>query len=121
MMGRATAPAQQRRGKHLPPYRRRPPPLRLLTTLRQPRCPGPQAPMNRRTDRRRLRSPPRPLPPPPLARQPAPATAPAPTATAAPAANGDADARMTPAVRRLLREHRLSAEQLGGPSRGGQT
>src|SRR5690349_16618354 len=31
------------------------------------------------------------------------------TAPAAPAANGDPDARMTPAVRRLLREHGLSA------------
>ena len=50
------------------------------------------------------------------------ATAPAPTATAAPApaANGDADARMTPAVRRLLREHGLSAEQIVGTGGGGR-
>ena len=55
------------------------------------------------------------------------ATAPAPTATApaqaapaAPAANGDPDARMTPAVRRLLREHGLSAEQIVGTGGGGR-
>ena len=63
-------------------------------------------------------------PPAPAAAAPAPAaaaaTAPAPTATAAPAANGDADARMTPAVRRLLREHGLSAEQIVGTGGGGR-
>ena len=59
------------------------------------------------------------------------ATASAPTATAAPAAsappaanppaaNGDPDARMTPAVRRLLREHGLSAEQIVGTGGGGR-
>ena len=62
--------------------------------------------------------------PAPAAAAPAPAaaaaTAPAPTATAAPAANGDADARMTPAVRRLLREHGLSAEQIVGTGGGGR-
>ena len=62
--------------------------------------------------------------PTPAAAAPAPAaaaaTAPAPTATAAPAANGDADARMTPAVRRLLREHGLSAEQIVGTGGGGR-
>jgi pyruvate/2-oxoglutarate dehydrogenase complex dihydrolipoamide acyltransferase (E2) component len=62
--------------------------------------------------------------PAPTAAAPAPsaaaATAPAPTATAAPAANGDPDARMTPAVRRLLREHGLSAEQIVGTGGGGR-
>jgi len=62
--------------------------------------------------------------PAPTAAAPAPsaaaATASAPAATAAPAANGDADARMTPAVRRLLREHGLSAEQIVGTGGGGR-
>ncbi len=57
----------------------------------------------------------------------APATAVAPAAaTLAPAAaativaNGDADARMTPAVRRLLREHGLGPEQIVGTGGGGR-
>jgi 2-oxoisovalerate dehydrogenase E2 component (dihydrolipoyl transacylase) len=41
-------------------------------------------------------------------------------ATAAPAANADPDARMTPAVRRLLREHELSAAQVVGTGGGGR-
>lgn len=47
---------------------------------------------------------------------------PAAAATAAPppTAHGDADARMTPAVRRLLREHGLSAEQIKGTGGGGR-
>ena len=50
------------------------------------------------------------------------ATAGAPTATArsAPPATGDPDARMTPAVRRLLREHELSAAQIVGTGGGGR-
>jgi 2-oxoisovalerate dehydrogenase E2 component (dihydrolipoyl transacylase) len=50
------------------------------------------------------------------------ATAAAPTATArtAPPATGDPDARMTPAVRRLLREHDLSAAQMVGTGGGGR-
>ncbi len=49
----------------------------------------------------------------------APAAAPlAPAATLA--ATGDADARMTPAVRRLLREHGLSPEQVPGTGGGGR-
>jgi 2-oxoisovalerate dehydrogenase E2 component (dihydrolipoyl transacylase) len=52
--------------------------------------------------------------------QPAAAAA-APTATAAaPAAHGDPEARMTPAVRRLLREHALSPEQIVGTGGGGR-
>jgi 2-oxoisovalerate dehydrogenase E2 component (dihydrolipoyl transacylase) len=47
------------------------------------------------------------------------ATASAPTATA-PTAHGDADARMTPAVRRLLREHALRPEQIVGTGGGGR-
>ncbi len=48
---------------------------------------------------------------------PAPAAAPlAPAATLA--ATGDPDARMTPAVRRLLREHGLSPEQIRGTGGG---
>ena len=45
--------------------------------------------------------------------------APAPALTAAPA-NGDPDARMTPAVRRLLREHNLTAAQIVGTGGGGR-
>jgi 2-oxoisovalerate dehydrogenase E2 component (dihydrolipoyl transacylase) len=41
-------------------------------------------------------------------------------ATAAPPANADPDARMTPAVRRLLREHELSAAQVVGTGGGGR-
>jgi 2-oxoisovalerate dehydrogenase E2 component (dihydrolipoyl transacylase) len=49
------------------------------------------------------------------------ATAAPPVAMAAPpAATGDPDARMTPAVRRLLREHGLSAEQIVGTGGGGR-
>ena len=45
----------------------------------------------------------------------------APTATApAPAATGDGDARMSPAVRRLLREHELTAAQIVGTGQGGR-
>jgi 2-oxoisovalerate dehydrogenase E2 component (dihydrolipoyl transacylase) len=43
----------------------------------------------------------------------------APTATAPPA-TGDTDARMTPAVRRLLREHDLSPAQIAGTGQGGR-
>jgi 2-oxoisovalerate dehydrogenase E2 component (dihydrolipoyl transacylase) len=53
---------------------------------------------------------------------PAKVTAPAPLAHAAAAAPayGDPDARMTPAVRRLLREHGLSAAQIAGTGGGGR-
>jgi 2-oxoisovalerate dehydrogenase E2 component (dihydrolipoyl transacylase) len=58
------------------------------------------------------------------AKAPAPAAAaaaaPPPTATQARAAQGDPDARMTPAVRRLLREHALSPEQIVGTGGGGR-
>jgi 2-oxoisovalerate dehydrogenase E2 component (dihydrolipoyl transacylase) len=48
-------------------------------------------------------------------------TAAAPTAvSAAPVAGGDPDARMTPAVRRLLREHELSPAQIVGTGGGGR-
>ncbi len=58
----------------------------------------------------------------PSATAPAPVTAPAPLAEAAAAAPryGDPDARMTPAVRRLLREHGLSPEQIVGTGGGGR-
>ncbi len=42
------------------------------------------------------------------------------TVAASAPAVGDADARMTPAVRRLLREHGLSAEQVPGTGGGGR-
>jgi pyruvate/2-oxoglutarate dehydrogenase complex dihydrolipoamide acyltransferase (E2) component len=49
------------------------------------------------------------------------ATAPAPTAVgSAPPATADPDARMTPAVRRLLREHDLSPAQITGTGGGGR-
>ncbi len=50
----------------------------------------------------------------------APAPAPSATASAAPAPVGDADGRMTPAVRRLLREHGLSPAQVPGTGGGGR-
>jgi 2-oxoisovalerate dehydrogenase E2 component (dihydrolipoyl transacylase) len=57
---------------------------------------------------------------PALAPAPAPAATPtAPTAAALPAV-ADADARMTPAVRRLLREHGLAPEQIRGTGGGGR-
>jgi 2-oxoisovalerate dehydrogenase E2 component (dihydrolipoyl transacylase) len=50
---------------------------------------------------------------------PAQAAQSAPTATAA-ASTGDPDARMTPAVRRLLREHALRPDQIVGTGGGGR-
>ncbi len=75
-------------------------------------------------------APPAPSPTLPAAPAPAPAAsppattaaaaaAPAPSASA-PAAQGDPDARMTPAVRRLLREHGLNAAQIVGTGGGGR-
>ena len=51
---------------------------------------------------------------------PAASAAPASSAASAPPATGDPDARMTPAVRRLLREHELSADQVHGTGGGGR-
>jgi 2-oxoisovalerate dehydrogenase E2 component (dihydrolipoyl transacylase) len=51
--------------------------------------------------------------------QPAPRAAAAPAPPALPE-HGDPDARMTPAVRRLLREHGLSAAQVPGTGGGGR-
>jgi 2-oxoisovalerate dehydrogenase E2 component (dihydrolipoyl transacylase) len=52
---------------------------------------------------------------------PEPASPPAAALVAiAPAAGADPDARMTPAVRRLLREHELSAAQIVGTGGGGR-
>jgi 2-oxoisovalerate dehydrogenase E2 component (dihydrolipoyl transacylase) len=51
---------------------------------------------------------------------PAPASAVATAAVAAPPATADPDARMTPAVRRLLREHDLSPAQIPGTGGGGR-
>lgn len=48
------------------------------------------------------------------------AAASAPAAVAAPPAMGDPNARMTPAVRRLLREHGLEASQVPGTGGGGR-
>jgi 2-oxoisovalerate dehydrogenase E2 component (dihydrolipoyl transacylase) len=50
----------------------------------------------------------------------APAASAASAATSAPPAVADPDARMTPAVRRLLREHDLSAAQIQGTGGGGR-
>ena len=57
--------------------------------------------------------------PAPAATASAPAAQAAPTATA-PAGTGDPDARMTPAVRRLLREHALQPNQIIGTGGGGR-
>jgi 2-oxoisovalerate dehydrogenase E2 component (dihydrolipoyl transacylase) len=58
----------------------------------------------------------------PAAAAATPAERPAATAaaTAPPTARGDAEARMTPAVRRLLREHALKPEQIVGTGGGGR-
>ncbi|HEU5205125.1 MAG TPA: dihydrolipoamide acetyltransferase family protein [Candidatus Limnocylindrales bacterium] len=65
---------------------------------------------------------PAPAPAPEQPERAAAAAAPAaPSATApAQAATGDADARMSPAVRRLLREHELTAAQIVGTGQGGR-
>ena len=67
---------------------------------------------------------PSPVPAPPVPAASAPSAPIAATAPFAPAAvlatNGDADARMTPAVRRLLREHGLRPEQIHGTGGGGR-
>ncbi len=55
--------------------------------------------------------------PPPAASGPAASTT---KPTPSQAAVGDPDARMTPAVRRLLREHALSPEQIAGTGGGGR-
>jgi 2-oxoisovalerate dehydrogenase E2 component (dihydrolipoyl transacylase) len=47
-------------------------------------------------------------------------SAPVATSAAAPPADADPDARMTPAVRRLLREHELTAAQIVGTGGGGR-
>ncbi len=59
---------------------------------------------------------------PPAAEAAAPASLPAPAAHAVATlpAVADADARMTPAVRRLLREHDLAPEQIRGTGGGGR-
>jgi 2-oxoisovalerate dehydrogenase E2 component (dihydrolipoyl transacylase) len=57
--------------------------------------------------------------PPPTATQPVAAAQTTPTPSA-PAATGDPDARMTPAVRRLLREHALRPDQIVGTGGGGR-
>ena len=56
----------------------------------------------------------------PAAAPAAPAAAPKVAAVAAPPAGADPDARMTPAVRRLLREHELTAAQIVGTGGGGR-
>ena len=64
----------------------------------------------------------RPAPSQPMAPAPAPiapAQAPAPAPAASPAEH-DPNARMTPAVRRLLREHGLQAAQIAGTGGGGR-
>jgi len=50
----------------------------------------------------------------------APSAAPTGSPAAAPPATADPDARMTPAVRRLLREHDLTAAQITGTGGGGR-
>jgi 2-oxoisovalerate dehydrogenase E2 component (dihydrolipoyl transacylase) len=57
--------------------------------------------------------------PAPAAASPA-SSAPAPTAAATVPGDADPNARMTPAVRRLLREHELEASQIAGTGGGGR-
>jgi pyruvate/2-oxoglutarate dehydrogenase complex dihydrolipoamide acyltransferase (E2) component len=63
---------------------------------------------------------PEPAAPTPAAPERAAASAVAPLTAAATEAPGSADARMTPAVRRLLREHGLTAAQIVGTGGGGR-
>jgi 2-oxoisovalerate dehydrogenase E2 component (dihydrolipoyl transacylase) len=49
-----------------------------------------------------------------------PSATPSANGASAPVAGGDADARMSPAVRRLLREHDLTAAQISGTGQGGR-
>jgi pyruvate/2-oxoglutarate dehydrogenase complex dihydrolipoamide acyltransferase (E2) component len=58
--------------------------------------------------------------PAPAPERAAAAAAPAAPSASAPAATGDPDARMSPAVRRLLREHELTAAQIVGTGQGGR-
>jgi pyruvate/2-oxoglutarate dehydrogenase complex dihydrolipoamide acyltransferase (E2) component len=58
--------------------------------------------------------------PAPAPEQAAAAAGPAAPSASAPAAAGDPDARMSPAVRRLLREHELTAAQIVGTGQGGR-
>ncbi|HUP54798.1 MAG TPA: dihydrolipoamide acetyltransferase family protein, partial [Methylomirabilota bacterium] len=63
---------------------------------------------------------PAPTPAPAPAQAPAAAAAQAVPTASAPAGTGDPDARMTPAVRRLLREHALRPDQIVGTGGGGR-
>src|SRR5687767_7018118 len=54
------------------------------------------------------------------AKGPISAPAPSPSAPATPQGDSSADAELSPAVRRLLREHRLDAAQIKGTGRGGR-
>ena len=116
--GAAIPPPPHRRPRSSPPS----PQPRLLRTLRRPRAPPPRlsgrrarAGRRRRSGRERRAWP----------REMAAAASASPVATAtatpeAPPANADPDARMTPAVRRLLREHDLSPAQISGTGGGGR-
>jgi len=54
------------------------------------------------------------------AKGPSSTPAPSPSAPAAPQGDGSGDAELSPAVRRLLREHGLDAAQIKGTGRGGR-
>ena len=85
-----------------------------------PRQPPPRPPPQHPRRPHRARSPPTAPPAPTSARSAAASAAPAaPTAVATEPA-GNADARMTPAVRRLLREHGLTPAQIVGTGGGGR-
>ena len=84
----------------------------------RPRGPSPSS-RPTRTPPPRTDPPARTSAPPPAHGHSAPAATAAAPSTAAPAADGDPNARMTPAVRRLLREHGLEASQIAGTGGGG--
>ena len=85
---------------------------------------SPRAPRAPRAPRLRRRRPPPPRRPaiaaPPAAAPAAPVFRAVATAAPSVAADGDPNARMTPAVRRLLREHGLEASQVVGTGGGGR-
>ena len=128
-----------RRPMRAPPRPGRRPPRPSPSWLRSPMRPPPTAPAAKRPPptpplRGHTRRPRRQSDPAPVAVGPAgsdergpaemaaaaSATTVATNGSSAPPATADPDARMTPAVRRLLREHELSAAQIPGTGGGGR-
>jgi pyruvate/2-oxoglutarate dehydrogenase complex dihydrolipoamide acyltransferase (E2) component len=117
----ATAPATQAAAPQAPAA---PLPAAPLPAAQQPAAPqAPAAPLPAAP----LPAAQQPAAPPPAAPQPQPAAQPNPMPARTPAGvpvmeeiESGPDARMTPAVRRMLREHGLTAEQVRGSGHGGR-